>query len=779
MPRLDINQASWPELRRVFDGDKAMASAITDARKKAPITKQGFLKLLPEMKHLADQFIYASEIPKVASQSPGGSVVTTARSRGASAKDSPTTAATPTTSSATVSPQASIATATTVTATAATKSTATTIPTATAPSTTAKTSQATGGTSTATTTAAVASTRSTTSSTAGASQASKAIQDLFNEFDQRLTDFKASVLQAISEVSFKTEIEVKSAVGDLTLLRDNVNTVVRPAVGRIEKRLNDFEVSLAHTGGSLKGEYQNFSGEVRSKVEEVQSQFEKHRTGMEKAYSHTATTLSSFEERLDSYESDLAKTKTRLTSFESADSTAKVSHQQFAEMATPSKDVYTGQDARRETDHENGYARGNGLPRGYGRNQDSHRDNYDRGPGGRGSTGRDWTDQNFPAKDSARGYDRHNDPLPALGSSTPMGGARFNGNNTQRSSFTEGTDMASKPRLPKYHGDGIWKVFISQFMVHAEENHWTEAKRKKMLLLSLRDSAADYFTMVDMPNRTFMDMVQKMEKRFGKKELPETLRVQFAGLKQDAEEDLFEWAERVQKVANDAFQDLQLDDRYITEEIVRRFCQGATDKDLACHATSMKPQTLEEAIDIMRMREFNTKAIYGGKKTSTQVRQLAVDSSSESDAAEPAQVRRFQRSQRRSERKPFDSTPIEKRVNKLEDSVKSLHDNLGGKMENIIGILQGRATSKDSGSRDRSSRQDRQVSSHARNRSSSADSRPGSRDRGGTCFGCGKEGHWRRDCPEKEKDKRGDKAVNFSLTKDSLNSSKGRESGSS
>ena len=193
MPRLDINQASWPELRRVFDGDKAMASAITDARKKAPITKQGFLKLLPEMKHLADQFTYASEIPKVASQSPGGSVVTTARSRGASAKDSPTTAATPTTSSATVSPQASIATATTVTATAATKSTATTVPTATAPSTTAKTSQATGGTSTTTTTAAVASASSTTtSSTAGASQASKAIQDLFNEFDQRLTDFKAS-----------------------------------------------------------------------------------------------------------------------------------------------------------------------------------------------------------------------------------------------------------------------------------------------------------------------------------------------------------------------------------------------------------------------------------------------------------------------------------------------------------------------------------------------------------------------------------------------------------
>ena len=174
---------------------------------------------------------------------------------------------------------------------------------------------------------------------------------------------------------------------------------------------------------------------------------------MERAHSDTATALASFEERLDSSESDLAKTQTSLKSLELADSATKVSHQQFVGMTTPSKDVYTGQDARREPDRENGFARGNGLPRGYGR--DNYRDNYDRGSCGRGPASRDWTDRDFPAKDSARGFDRHNDPLPALNSSTPMGEARFRRNHTQRSLFVEGRDMASKLWLSKYHGGGI------------------------------------------------------------------------------------------------------------------------------------------------------------------------------------------------------------------------------------------------------------------------------------------------------------------------------------
>ena len=164
MPCLDINQASWPDLRRAVGGDKAMASVIIDARKKAPITKQDFLKLLPEMKHLVDDFDYAPEAPEDVDQPPGGSLVT-------SAKDPPTTAASPTASPAVASPPApttaaTATTAATVTTAATTAQSKTTKTTTTATSSTkVKTSQTAGDTSTTTTTDSVVRKPSATTST--------------------------------------------------------------------------------------------------------------------------------------------------------------------------------------------------------------------------------------------------------------------------------------------------------------------------------------------------------------------------------------------------------------------------------------------------------------------------------------------------------------------------------------------------------------------------------------------------------------------------------------
>jgi hypothetical protein len=53
-----------------------------------------------------------------------------------------------------------------------------------------------------------------------------------------------------------------------------------------------------------------------------------------------------------------------------------------------------------------------------------------------------------------------------------------------------------------------------------------------------------------------MDLIRKLEKRFGFRELPETAQVQFNNARQTPEELLEDWADRVLSLATRAFRDL-------------------------------------------------------------------------------------------------------------------------------------------------------------------------------------------------------------------------------
>jgi hypothetical protein len=53
----------------------------------------------------------------------------------------------------------------------------------------------------------------------------------------------------------------------------------------------------------------------------------------------------------------------------------------------------------------------------------------------------------------------------------------------------------------------------------------------------------------------YMDLIQKLEKRFGFRELPETAQVQFNNARQTPDELLEDWADRVLSLATRAFRD--------------------------------------------------------------------------------------------------------------------------------------------------------------------------------------------------------------------------------
>jgi len=62
-----------------------------------------------------------------------------------------------------------------------------------------------------------------------------------------------------------------------------------------------------------------------------------------------------------------------------------------------------------------------------------------------------------------------------------------------------------------------------------------------------------------------------------------------------------------------------LPEDYVTEEVIRRFCYGCSDKESAQYASDRCPTSLDEALRLVKTHLQNTKAIYGGRKTVRQI----------------------------------------------------------------------------------------------------------------------------------------------------------------
>ena len=188
----------------------------------------------------------------------------------------------------------------------------------------------------------------------------------------------------------------------------------------------------------------------------------------------------------------------------------------------------------------------------------------------------------------------------------------------QQRGENQDASKVSLPKLPLYDGKGRWKSFLVQFNTSARLRRWNEQAKLDNLCLSLKDSAIDFFdSQPEYVKEDYNLMINKLEQRFGVKDLPETLRLQFYHMKQEQDESLEEWADRVRRLATLAFVDLPA--HFMESEIVRRFCQGCLDKETAQYAADRLPTNIEEALRLVKVHVHNTKAIYGNRKTVRQI----------------------------------------------------------------------------------------------------------------------------------------------------------------
>jgi hypothetical protein len=169
----------------------------------------------------------------------------------------------------------------------------------------------------------------------------------------------------------------------------------------------------------------------------------------------------------------------------------------------------------------------------------------------------------------------------------------------------------SLPMSLKFDGKSNWKAFYAKFSRYAEVSEWTEGECRDQLCWCLDGKASEYYALLIERNQdmAYMDLIRKLEKRFGFRELPETAQVQFNNARQTPDELLEDWAVRVLSLATRAFRDLP--ETHMYQQAVVRLCQGASDKEAGSYASNSRPKNVEEAIDKMRWFQHNYQAIFG------------------------------------------------------------------------------------------------------------------------------------------------------------------------
>ena len=296
----------------------------------------------------------------------------------------------------------------------------------------------------------------------------------------------------------------------------------------------------------------------------------------------------------------------------------------------------------------------------------------------------------------------------------------------------------------KFDGKSNWKAFYAKFSRYAEVS---EGECRDQLCWCLDGKASEYYALLVERNQdmAYMDLIRKLEKRFGFRELPETAQVQFNNARQTPDELLEDWADRVLSLATRAFRDLP--ETHVYQQAVVRLCQGASDKEAGSYASNSRPKNVEEAIDKMRWFQHNYQAIFGttlGRNPRKEVKQVSPGPHYREEARVCA-IGTDRVADKSLEKKMGEVLSAQgKEMSEIKSNIAALSTQMAAMMEEV--------------------KKNRIYRYRAQSRSPS----PRKGDKQG-CYHCGVMGHFKRECPRLGSPT-GEKRVSFQDNKEALNS---------
>jgi len=162
----------------------------------------------------------------------------------------------------------------------------------------------------------------------------------------------------------------------------------------------------------------------------------------------------------------------------------------------------------------------------------------------------------------------------------------------------QGSYGPMSPKLSTFDGKVEWKPYYMQFIHIANRYKWDNKQKLDKLIECLRDKALKYYsTRQPSVQNDFDALAEKMNIRFGNKDLPYTIRRQLQDAKQNLDETVEEFAERVQEMATDGY-GINTPENVVETISVDAFLKGCTDKKAALLAMEKNPVTLDQALKL-------------------------------------------------------------------------------------------------------------------------------------------------------------------------------------
>ncbi|VDI10634.1 Hypothetical predicted protein [Mytilus galloprovincialis] len=173
------------------------------------------------------------------------------------------------------------------------------------------------------------------------------------------------------------------------------------------------------------------------------------------------------------------------------------------------------------------------------------------------------------------------------------------------------------PKMPVFTGSGnlSWEAFVYQFERTANRRNWDDAKKTCRFLDCLSEVALEYARRSHISR--YDDLRKYMKRRFSKKEEASAARRHLQYIRQLDGETIEEYAERVHFLTMDGY--YRSNNDIIDQIATEAFLRGCQEKEAARIVIEKNPRTINESLKWIKSSLANQKAIYGARKSYSQL----------------------------------------------------------------------------------------------------------------------------------------------------------------